>query len=197
MLLFHSGVSLSASSLESGDEVAEWLRRWTANPLGSARVGSNPIFVALPHWFYGVMVSTLDFESSDPSSNLGRTWHLTDSQPLPSWMEEDCVNAQTIMSNVTVIENGEFIVRNRNANQIKISVGCVYYWIWVKSILCWSYSDMLFQTKMIPPGLEPGTLCVLGTRDNHYTTESKYVPKYFSIEKYMTWDQWWIFLFTL
>ena len=27
------------------DEVAEWLRRWTANPLGSARVGSNPIFV--------------------------------------------------------------------------------------------------------------------------------------------------------
>lgn len=26
--------------------------------------------------FYGVMVSTLDFESSDPSSNLGRTWLL-------------------------------------------------------------------------------------------------------------------------
>ncbi|KAM7229566.1 hypothetical protein CapIbe_009215, partial [Capra ibex] len=24
------------------DEVAEWLRRWTANPLCSARVGSNP-----------------------------------------------------------------------------------------------------------------------------------------------------------
>ena len=24
--------------------------------------------------FYGVMVSTLDFESSDPSSNLGRTF---------------------------------------------------------------------------------------------------------------------------
>ena len=40
--------------------MAEWLRRWTANPLGSARVGSNPIIVAPPHWFYGVMVSTLD-----------------------------------------------------------------------------------------------------------------------------------------
>ena len=26
--------------------------------------------------FYGVMVSTLDFESSDPSSNLGRTSHI-------------------------------------------------------------------------------------------------------------------------
>ena len=56
----------------SVDEVAEWLRRWTANPLGSARVGSNPILVA--NRFYGVMVSTLDFESSDPSSNLGRTY---------------------------------------------------------------------------------------------------------------------------
>ena len=54
------------------DEVAEWLRRWTANPLGSARVGSNPILVGRLR-FYGVMVSTLDFESSDPSSNLGRT----------------------------------------------------------------------------------------------------------------------------
>ena len=28
-----------------GDEVAEWLRRWTANPMCSARVGSNPILV--------------------------------------------------------------------------------------------------------------------------------------------------------
>ncbi|GFT03622.1 hypothetical protein TNCV_3135871 [Trichonephila clavipes] len=27
------------------DEVAEWLRRWTANPLDSARVVSNPILV--------------------------------------------------------------------------------------------------------------------------------------------------------
>ena len=32
-------------SRKSEDEVAEWLRRWTANPLGSARVGSNPILV--------------------------------------------------------------------------------------------------------------------------------------------------------
>ena len=59
-------------TIEPHDEVAEWLRRWTANPLGSARVRSNPILVAALR-FYGVMVSTLDFESSDPSSNLGRT----------------------------------------------------------------------------------------------------------------------------
>ena len=29
----------------SRDEVAEWLRRWTANPMGSARVSSNLILV--------------------------------------------------------------------------------------------------------------------------------------------------------
>ena len=29
------------------DWVAEWLRRWTANPMGSARVGSNPILVEI------------------------------------------------------------------------------------------------------------------------------------------------------
>ena len=34
---------------EPEDEVAEWLRRWTANPLGPARVGSNPILVDLFH----------------------------------------------------------------------------------------------------------------------------------------------------
>ena len=34
-----------SSTTVAQDEVAEWLRRWTANPLGSARVGSNPILV--------------------------------------------------------------------------------------------------------------------------------------------------------
>ena len=31
------------------DEVAEWLRRWTANPLRSTCVGSNPILVDFFH----------------------------------------------------------------------------------------------------------------------------------------------------
>ena len=34
-----------AKYLKYEDEVAEWLRRWTANPLCFARVGSNPTFV--------------------------------------------------------------------------------------------------------------------------------------------------------
>ena len=32
----------------TNDSVTEWLRRWTRNPLGSARKGSNPLGVALP-----------------------------------------------------------------------------------------------------------------------------------------------------
>ena len=41
------------SSGAAQDEVAEWLRRWTANPLGSARVGSNPILVGKVLWCNG------------------------------------------------------------------------------------------------------------------------------------------------
>ena len=33
---------LDSSPLNINVTVSEWLRRWTRNPLGSARVGSNP-----------------------------------------------------------------------------------------------------------------------------------------------------------
>jgi hypothetical protein len=35
------------------------------------------VFVDLAGWSYGVMVSTLDFESSDPGSSPGRTSFLS------------------------------------------------------------------------------------------------------------------------
>ena len=53
------------------DKMAEWLRRWTVNPLAQlawVRIASKSHF----NWLYGVMVSTLDFEFSNPSSNLGK-----------------------------------------------------------------------------------------------------------------------------
>ena len=40
MVLWHGG-----DSRLHDDEVAEWLKRWTANPMCSARMGSNPILV--------------------------------------------------------------------------------------------------------------------------------------------------------
>ena len=35
------------STRRASDSVSEWLRRWTRNPLGSARRGSNPLGVVL------------------------------------------------------------------------------------------------------------------------------------------------------
>ena len=40
-------IAKTDSTFYRHDEVAEWLRRWTANPMGSARVGSNPILVVM------------------------------------------------------------------------------------------------------------------------------------------------------
>ena len=34
--------------MDGHDTVSEWLRRWTRNPLGSARRGSNPLGVVVP-----------------------------------------------------------------------------------------------------------------------------------------------------
>ena len=49
------------------DEVAEWLRRWTANPLCSARVGSNPILVE-----YCKFSKALDVKSTFTQMSKGR-----------------------------------------------------------------------------------------------------------------------------
>ncbi len=38
-------LSANTCSISQQDQVAEWLRRWTANPMGSARVSSNLILV--------------------------------------------------------------------------------------------------------------------------------------------------------
>ena len=56
------------------DEVAEWLRRWTANPMGSARVGSNPILVGL---FYNVFLKVQKNDFRYRELNPG---HLGESQ---------------------------------------------------------------------------------------------------------------------
>ena len=64
--LFHSNI----------DKMAEWLRRLTVNQLRSASVGSRPIFVVFFNWFYVERDSNLQFDFNNPSSNLGKSWHL-------------------------------------------------------------------------------------------------------------------------
>jgi hypothetical protein len=65
-----------AGSSPANENLLAWMAEWSKAPDSSSggrfvRVGSNPTSCI---WFRGVMVSTLDFESNDPSSNLGETF---------------------------------------------------------------------------------------------------------------------------
>ena len=60
--------------LPSHDTVSEWLRRWTRNPLGSAREGSNPFGVAFLFIFLRGYPATTTLERSrEPSRSLLRS----------------------------------------------------------------------------------------------------------------------------
>ena len=47
--------------------MAEWLRRWTANPLGYARAGSNPVNVAI----FNVNIAQLGERKTEDLEVLG------------------------------------------------------------------------------------------------------------------------------
>ena len=51
------------------DKMAEWLFRWTVNPLGFASAGSNPSYHFFI-WFWGEMDSNFQLDFNNPSSNL-------------------------------------------------------------------------------------------------------------------------------
>ena len=69
----HDGVSAPS------DEVAEWLRRWTANPLCSARVGSNPTLVVRFSRLWrlqgGHCVNSAFFTESVPICHVNSAYH--------------------------------------------------------------------------------------------------------------------------
>ena len=62
------------------DTVSEWLRRWTRNPLGSARRGSNPLGVDF--------ILTL----SSPWFNTRPGWACDSEALLAQWLERAAVN---------------------------------------------------------------------------------------------------------
>ena len=74
------------------DEVAEWLRRWTANPMGSARVGSNPILVVDFFFsFHGYVSQELglpDYPKTSPGLGVdqavGKRFPLPGIEPGPA-----------------------------------------------------------------------------------------------------------------
>ena len=66
------------------DEVTEWLRRWTANPMCSAYVGSNPILVVGSRRDWSGLVVVLFFSAAKLSLSLpSRLQWTTSSLSLP------------------------------------------------------------------------------------------------------------------
>ncbi len=47
MYLIHSNQESYKNVIKLRDNLSEWLRRWTRNPLANCRVGSNPTVVDL------------------------------------------------------------------------------------------------------------------------------------------------------
>ncbi len=68
-------IYMNGQGWEVHDEVAEWLRRWTANPMGSARVGSNPILVGEKKFLFLINFS-IDIEIKWAVIIIFLPWYL-------------------------------------------------------------------------------------------------------------------------
>ena len=80
------------------DEVAEWLRRWTANPLCSARVGSNPILVEFFFFFLKITSeSIICLDSFSLTRQLvSRHLFFKAAHVTISWLDADCCLALSL-----------------------------------------------------------------------------------------------------
>ena len=98
------------------------------------------------------MVSTLEIEDSDPSLNLNRSQYL---------------------ENLSQHLQGKFSKKKKFLKNDFQEVRCLGWLVSFKNISLSTADDNVENnSQLIPLGLEPGTLRVLGARDNHYTTES-------------------------
>ena len=100
----------------------------------------------LCRWPHGVMVSTLDFESSDPSSNLGGTCPVTllvsSFTFAPGWTH---IHTTVLHSSITTPSSGFHICPpwSLRSRKIRYSPGCPsihvshlrpQFWVWLPSI---------------------------------------------------------------
>ena len=107
-------------------------------------------------WSYGVMVSTLDFESSDPGSNPGRTFLFF------SWSEGVDCRALISCHSAPCVDTYKWTV---TLYILKCSVTVFFSWVlWGhrKSVTtrgwCWSYGVMVstLDSESSDPGSNPG-----------------------------------------
>ena len=97
------------------------------------------------------MVSTLDFKLGDPSLIIGRSQYL----------ENLNQRLQITLVKTKLLKNDFQVVR------------CLRWPVGFQKITISIANDSVENiSHLIPLGLETGTLCVLGTRNNHYSTES-------------------------
>ena len=91
-------------------------------------------------------------EYIDPSLNLNRSQYL---------------------ENLSQHLQGKFSKKKKFLKKDFQEVRCLEWLISFKNINLSTADDNVGNNnQLIPLGLEPGALCVLGARDNHYTTES-------------------------
>ena len=97
------------------------------------------------------MVNTLEMEYINPSLNLNRSQYLENfSQHLQ----------EKFSKKKKLLKNNFQLVR------------CLGWLLSFQNITLSTANDNVENNNhLVPLGLEPGTLCVLGARDNHYTTD--------------------------
>ena len=71
--------------------MAEWLRRWTRNPMGSSRAGSNPARSGFTFYFLLFTFYFLLFTQS--LTSLRQSFNTYDERDFCSIPEKDAVNA--------------------------------------------------------------------------------------------------------
>ena len=102
--------------------MAEWLRRWTRNPLGSARAGSNPADYDLDQFFFFFFFFSLpDF--FHPSNNLASEFPCHSHYQTISfcnWYYRDCQQLyQSLQASIDdVIQRGQFSVDISSSKQV-------------------------------------------------------------------------------
>ena len=139
--------------LPNMDKMAEWLRRWTVNPLGSASMGSNPIFVV---FLFGSLVNYIAICNLNPDIRV-----QISEKKLESWKPPPPPPLK---------------FRKKKTKYLKKELPAVRCFRWLVSLLHINSSiaddNVENNDQVILPRLEMGTFWLISTHDNDYNEKS-------------------------